>query len=483
MIIRNGTIVSDTDIKINKISKKNFDVYYKGFVFTSGKKCGEESVLHLVGKLLSNPEEIPFKEIYGNYFVYVVDHIGGKQYVFSDNSGFFIVYRYKDCLATSFLELIDFFDEISLNDLDLDGISEFLQLGFPFFGKTMVNGITRINGNEFFKWNHGQVKILSKGLSGIEGHPNIDMNKFFADLIYSLKGNKISLDLTGGFDSRLVLSYFLKNNAKFELATSGTEDHIDLVIAKNISQKIGVEHFPSIHSVGKFSDDIIQEIFELTDSQIDVLLYHSTHQSNNNRVSRNVDVSVNGVGGELYKDFWWLQDFPFYNKKNTDLEKLYTYRIRGILFPIELMGEKLRDQNVNLKQNILSGLSPFIRETNTRSYDNIYFNIKMNASAGVYMTSANNYFSAYAPLLELEMVKIGFNLKRSERFFNNFHRKIISKNNQAIAKIRTTEGITASSSSIYIFSDFYFYVHDKLKRGLKLVYMIIGERVVFLPII
>ncbi|NOZ45341.1 MAG: hypothetical protein GXO79_01015 [Chlorobi bacterium] len=91
----------------------------------------------------------------------------------------------------------------------------------------------------------------------------------------------------------------------------------------------------------------------------------------------------------------------------------------------------------------------------------------MKTNAGIYITTANNYFISYAPLLELELIKIGYSLNRSKRFFNNYHRKLISKNYYKISRIRTTEGITSSSSIFYIISDIVYYIIDKVKRLLK----------------
>jgi len=467
MIIRNGDIISDNDVKITKFTHKTYDVYLKGFLFVSGKKLGEESVLYLVEKLFKNLEHEIFKEIYGQYFIYAIDHVTGTQHAFTDNGGLFRVYRFKDCIATSFLELIDFFREINLKDLNFQGIAEFFQLGFPHFQNTFINGVEVLDGNQFLKWEHGQLSEMSKELSGIDGPSSIEMESFFSDLVYALNEKKTSLDITGGFDSRLILSFFLKYRAPFELATSGAKNHIDVIIAKKIENKIGADHFQSIHSTDQISVQNIKEIYKLTDSQIDVIQYHSTNQSNNYRIGRNIEACLNGVGGGFYNDFWWLQDFPFYNRKKADLKKLFKYRIRAILFPFHIIGEKLIKPSKNLKKHMLSKFTSYTKETNTQTYDNISYNSHVKASASVYLTCANNYFMAYSPLLEPEMVKIGYGLKRRHRFFHLFHRKVITQNSPLLSKMRTAHGITASYSSLYIISDTFFYVFDIAKRVLK----------------
>ncbi len=467
MIIRNGNIISDRDIKITKYTNKTFDVYLKGFLFISGKKLGEESVLYLAEKLFTNHKQEIFKEIYGQYFIYAVDRVRGTQYSFTDNGGLLRAYRYKDCIATSFLELVDFFGEINSMDLDFDSVAEFFQLGYPQFQKTLINGVNVLDGNQFLKWEHGQISEISKGLLGIDRSSSIEMKSFFSDLAFALNEKKTSLDITGGFDSRLILSFFLKYHASFELATSGATNHIDQIIGKKIANDIGVNHFSSIHSIDQIHVQEIEEIYKLTDSQIDVIQYHSTNQSNNYRVGRGMEAVLNGLGGGFYSDFWWLQDFPFYSRKKADLKKFYKYRIRAISFPMHVMGEKLINPCKNLKKRVLSKFASYTKDTNTRTYDYINYNTHVKTSASVYLTCANNYFKTYSPLLEPEMVKIGFNLKRKHRFFHMFHRKVITQNSFLLSKMRTAPGITASYSPFYIILDTIFYVSDISKRILK----------------
>lgn len=416
MIIRNGDIVYNKDYKIKCIETKEFSVHYKGLIFVPGKRCGSESIEFIVNEYFKS-KTFNFSKIFGNFFIYVVDKRNLKQYIFTDNSGIFKIYKYKDSISTSFLELVDYFDDLSTEDLDYEGIVEFFHYGFSFFNRTLIKGINRIDADDLFEFENSSFHHKKKGVENIDANSTTNLDEFFSNLIYAIEGKKISVDLTGGFDSRLVLSYFWKNKSNFELALSGQPDNKDLRIASKIAKKINIKFYPTIHSVENFDVSELAQIFEMTDSQIDIVIFHRNHQFNRVRSSRNVDVVISGVGGELYKDFWWLQDFPFYHKADPDLEKLYNYRIESTSFPHSIFNEKLRNISNSLRENIISKLRAFVLETNTQTYDNIYYNFNMKTKAGTYTTAANNYYLSYAPLLELELVKVGFNLKRRERFF------------------------------------------------------------------
>lgn len=466
MIIQEGKIVYDKDGKINRINTSAYDIYYKGLIFVSGKKCGRESIEYIITDLLKQ-EDLRFHEIFGNYFIYIVDYKNKKQYIFTDNSGIFKAYKYKNGISTSFLELVDYFDEITIENLDYNSISEFFHFGFSYFENTFIKEIKRIDANDFFVFENGNNQLKEKKINPINTLPCIKIENFYADLIYAIKDIKTSLDLTGGFDSRLILSFFNKAKATFELAISGLSNNSDINIARKIATIIKKDFFPTFHSTEQLTAKDLLKIFTQSDSQIDIIDYHRNSQLNQDRLSRNVEIQISGAGGELYKDFWWLQDFPFYNNKKTNLEKLYNYRIESSVFPHSILSEKLKKHSLTLKENTISRLKTYVLDKNTQSYDNIYFNYKMKTNAGVYISTANNYFISYAPLLELEVIKIGYNLNRKERFFNNYHRKLISKNCPEISRIRTTEGITSSSSLIDLISDIIYYVFDKLKRLLK----------------
>jgi len=466
MIIQEGKIVYNKDDKINSFQFDDYSIYYKGLIFVSGKKSGQESIKYIIKSILIN-ESFQFDKIYGNFFIYIIDHSNKRQFIFIDNSGIFKAYKYKNCISTSFLELIDFFKDITIDNINYNSIVEFFHFGFTYFNNTLIEGINRIDAKEIFIFENNNHHTKEKKINSINSISKIKMGDFFSDLIYAIGDKKISVDLTGGFDSRLILSFFKKSDIKFELAISGQPNNKDIKIGKKVASKISKEFYPTYHTTKKFEIEDMYEIFKLSDAQVDIVDYHRNSQLNNDRLSRNVEIQLSGVGGELYKDFWWLHDFPFYNKSVTNLEKLYNFRIEATAFPHSLLGKRLLKNSKALKNDTIRKLKSYVLENNTKSYDNIYFNYKMKTNAGVYVTSANNYLTSYAPLLERELVKIGFGLKRRNRFFNYFHRKMISKNYPEISRIKTTDGTTTSSLIIDILLDIIFYIVDKVKRIAK----------------
>jgi hypothetical protein len=128
------------------------------------------------------------------------------------------------------------------------------------------------------------------------------------------------------------------------------------------------------------------------------------------------------------------------------------------------------EKNQSMKEGVVQKLAHFMMDTNTKTYDNIYYNYELPTIAGNFITAANRVLPSYAPLMETDFVHFGFRLKRRERFFNTFHRKTITKVNPAISRIRTSEGGVSVSSDLWnVGKDIQKYVRDKSIRLAKVM--------------
>ena len=117
---------------------------------------------------------------------------------------------------------------------------------------------------------------------------------------------------------------------------------------------------------------------------------------------------------------------------------------------------------------------------NTQTYDNIYYHFKMQTVGSTYLTiPTNNFVTTYAPLMERELVRKGFSLRRLNRFYSNFHREQISKVNREVSQIATTEGVSCSDNLTLKIYDIPKYLLNKQKRLIKQIYRKIGKTTLF----
>ena len=467
MIIKLNNLIADADNRVYVLNYKQFIIHYVGFIFLPGYLGGKESILKIIDAYVESGE-FPFEDIMGNYFINILDQDTDTNIAFTDNSCLFKAYSYKQCISTSFLEILDHYQDITINDLDPASINEFFHTGFTYGERTLIKGLTRLDGTEYYVSDKKGYSKVSKQLKPLEHSPKYSIEEYFGYLKDAIRNETVSMDLTGGFDSRLVISYFEKLKLDYnDLSVSGQAENKDITIAQKIADTIHKKLYVDLHKPENVTLKTFQNIFKLSDAQIDVVNYHRNHNMNVNRKERGVTLQMGGAGGELYKDYWWLQDFPFYKKKKTNLHRLYDYRIESTRFDHSLLGNKIHPYSLSFRKDTIDEISQYTMPYNTQSYDNIYFQYKMKTNAGVYTTIANNYYFSYCPLLEYEMVKIGYNMKRKDRFFNNWHRKQISLNCPEISKIKTTEDVSASDRIFDKMLDLSFYIFNKLKRLAK----------------
>ncbi len=463
--------ILDQDKLYTTFYYKNYLIIYNGLFFIDNKKAGKESIQYFIDYHFNfDTNYFNFSIIKGAFYILITNKKTNETIAFTDNSGMYKIYHYNNKISNSFLTLLNYLkkkdEKLKLN---YKAINEFLHFGFYYFDETPIDKIYRLNKNKYYLLKNDDYHILDKKIGNINSSlKTVNIEKFFTIFSSSIKDKKISLDLTGGFDSRLITVLIQKNISDFELAMSGIRNNKDIKIAQKISNILQKKFIPSYHNISNLTYELLEEVFSHTDSQIDIIHYHRLYQYFKQRKKRNVDIFISGVAGELYKEFWWTQDFPFYNSKKIRLDRLYDYRIEGKKFPHNILGPAIKELSFKTKDIIINSLKKFILETNTKTYDNIYYNYKMYAHASTYLTIVNNNcFMAYAPLMELDLTKIGFHLKRHERFFNFFHRKIISKNCPKISKIKTTDMISSSNNMLFLAFDLFLYSFDKLKKIFK----------------
>lgn len=468
MITQQKLLFLDREKYSSMFSTADYNCYWEGLLFINGVSCGSESLKVFMSEIHSVGIRQACRHLKGIYFLLVEKKASGELYAFVDNSGLFQAFFSDKTISKSFLELIKY-ERCKEVDLDHEAVVEFLNLGNVFSNKTFFPNIKKMKWNEiyYFEPHNAKMSILKKDIPEIDIVPEEGLKSFeeiFEGLVTSLRNLKISVDLTGGIDSRLIsvmLDYF---GLSFETAISGTATNEDVILSKEVAEVLGHPWYCTYHSIDSLEDDI-NELFIVTEGLQDILSYHRLLQHQKSRIMRGIDIMISGDGGGFIKDFMWQQDFPFYNKNNANINRLVNLRIMPNEFNHQLLSEKISRISQSLRNRIIQELYQYNLSTNTKTYDNISFNYKMRELAGRMHTTNSKFLKCYVPFLDFDIVRIGFNLHRRVRFFNMFHRTLLTKFNPLIARMPTTEGnISASSEISAITKDLHKYIFDKINR-------------------
>ncbi len=434
-----------------------------------GVPSGEESIKSFTRYLEKEPIESACSYLKGIFFILITLKATGQTFAFVDNSGLYHSFYTETTVSSSFLKLAKY-NSYSSADFDPVAVAEFLHFGFFYSFKTFIPQIKKILYNEIvcvtqFK---ATIEIRNKKIPVFFNHTGrLSFKQFFNELAISLKNCNFSVDLTGGIDSRLITAMLRQSGSKFETAmTGGEETYPDIAISKKVAKAVGCPWFGTIHSARFFFSDL-RNLVKATDGLYDVIYYHRLYQFQIERKKRGIDTIISGVGGELFKDYWWLHEFPFYYKKNPGIEKFVDKRILANNSLTGILYGAVQDASILLRDNLIKLFSTYTLDINTRTIDNIYFHIIMGSVAGRELTSHSFFLKCYAPFLDPELASAGFNLSRRSRLYNLIHRKELTKLYPAIAKLATNEnGISVSYNFKDMITDLPFYCQEKMKRAL-----------------
>lgn len=445
---------------IHCISRDDYSIYWRGFVYLDGIPAGTPSIVKFADEVSLETLAQQADRLKGVYFVVVHDHRSRDSYCFVDGSGLFQAFYSQRFAGTSFLDLAEA-EQLRVSDLDPEALVEFFHFGNVYSGKTFFSQIRKISPEHIVRISNGNLSFLPR--------PTPDLNAPVASFEESIKSfaasagdEEISLDLTGGIDSRLLATMLHHLGVRFEVATCGLKTDPDVLIAHQVADAFGLE----LHVTERSMEGVDwNRVFRECDGLCDVVRAASQSQMRTERLQRGISLVVTGLGGELLKDFWWLQDMPRYARSKADVAKLYRFRIAPAALQHSFLNEQYRATSLSYSNQALSTLSKYVVPGNTQTYDQIYYAYKMRECAGRAITNNLHEMACYAPLLEGDVVAFGYQLPRMRRFFNNFHRQTITRLNPAVARIPTTEGgISVSADRAAMCRDTARYVSDKFSR-------------------
>jgi asparagine synthetase B (glutamine-hydrolysing) len=444
-----------------------WEAHWTGFIYMEGTPAGKESIERFlregVGDLGSTAEKLR-----GIYYLFLLDRASGTGYAFIDPNGLYHAYQTRSATGTSLLELAAA-NGLGPQDIAPEPLVEFFHYGALYFGDTLFRDTRRMDPEHILRIEPSgepgdAIQSMTRTLRDLGAPPTQTFEQCLAAFAGSIQGEKVSLDLTGGIDSRLLAVVLRSLGVDFELALSGRPDNTDVAIAEEVASVLGVELHLTYHTIDGLEASL-PTLFAACDGSFDVLKMHRLTQLQEDRKRRGVTLSLSGAGGELFKDFWWLQDFPWYARKQPNIKKLFHTRIAPVEPHHTYLAEPYRQISEQYGRRFCDRLSRYVGPGNTQTYDRIYYELKARDYAGRSLTSRLRLLKSYAPYLDRELVAVGYNLPRHSRAFNVFHRQTMTRHAPQVAAIRTTEGgMSVSASFGHVLSDIPRYAYDKLSR-------------------
>jgi hypothetical protein len=466
---------------IQRLTTDRFVAIWAGVVFLYGLPPGGPSLGVFLQDLEISRLRTETGKLRGSFFLAIQEKSSMHTFAFTDNSGLFKAYRSPTRISDSYLEIIAS-EGVRVKDLDIERIVEFLELGNVHFERTFVSSIKKFQHDDIVTFcKERRTCKIEKALPTVSTRNDVGLEEVFAQLARSFEAETLSVDLTGGFDSRLVACLLRGAGAKFESALSGSPDLADRKIASAVASKLGVPFFFYAPPV-KLSPGEFEKVFDWTDGMADALYFRRIAGLQRTRAERGVTLAISGMGGALFKDVFWLHEFPFYWKRRSNTTRWFDLRMMPQSKTKGILTDRLEPLIQNMRLDFINRLNRHVSELNTLTYDKLGYFVKYQTFSGVNLTSRSRVGPlSYDPLLEFDVFRISYNLPRMQRVFNSVHRRLISKYCPYIAEIVTTEGFAPTTRIGGLPKSAIGYSHNKARRIIRKVAQRLGSQTVFAP--
>jgi hypothetical protein len=441
-------------------------VGWTGHLFLDGHAGGADSVAALAALLERHGLDELAPRIHGVFGLFVHDAKRGVWQAMADNGGMFKLFHDDTRVATSFLELSRA-RRASAGELSKASLVAYLAHGALLGEPTFLETVRKLRGDEIAEIGPApddRVRIRRKQLDWSAAGDVPVVLAHFAELTRSLAGRRVSVDGTGGFDSRLLLCLLDHFGAEFEIATSGQPGTPDTEIPREIAGILEHPFHLSGHDVSRLEDDL-PAVFEAGDGLTDLRRFHRDLQLAQDRLRRGVDLIVLGGGGEHFRDHYVIQDFPRYGSPKVDFARWYDLRMMPVRLPPASLSRSAAIELAELRPRTIARFEEHRAATNSESYSRAYYFLRAPEHFGQYYANYINMgLDVAAPLLDIEVIRTAFALPPWQQFFHRWHRQVITQHRPDVAALPTADGFSASAQGTRMLRDLASYGTLQVRR-------------------
>ena len=462
---------------LKRWESERWTVLWKGFVFSPGRGAGVPSIEHLADQLATRELRHLAQTLRGVFGLFVHDRQNRTWQIAVDNAGLYRIHYDDRFAATSFLELITATAR-SADDLEPAAVASYLTCGYVFGADTLIAGIRKLRADQVLELGDGAPapRIVQKSLRPPSADATATVSAYFADLATAVHGRRLSVDATGGFDTRLILCMLHHHGVDFEMAVSSARESSDKRIAEQIARMLQRPFVVTGHDIEHLEQDLVAT-FHDADAQTDLRHFHRNRQNVLGRRERGVEVMAHGGGGEVFRDYFFVHDFPFYGSASANFPRYYDLRFATVRIALQHVGRDYRPLVAASRAEAVRRFELFRSPTNNMSFNRVAYFLRAPEFFGPFFSGYINLgVEVVAPFLDYDNAMAGMNLPPWQGFYNRWHRAMITRHNPALAALPTSEGYTASSAARHLPGDLWAYGIAQASRvGKKLGQRALGR--------
>ncbi len=344
-------------------------------------------------------------------------------------------------------------------DWDPNGIREFLAKGTVFGMRTLHKSVDKLLPGRIMEFRGAfrtrEQVYWAPTYSGYLERDKKKIVKEYAGILTDAIGSTLKqagqpiLDLTGGFDSRLLLAAALQHRSATELncTVSGESSAKDVISASGIAKVLGLHlerRPPQIPDVPDWWQGAL-EALAYTDGEASVLEYANTLSVHRAGMAR-FDASINGSGGEVIRGRWWEPLWPHTGALNYfDVQRVATVRFAHDPWAEALLSEMYEDtltqHFAGVLEAELQGLNGW---PNTALMDRVYLRLRMQRWQGRLASATNRIWPCFQPFLFRPVIDLAFNVPFDLRRKSRIARAVLQQLNPRLAAAPMADGTPAT---------------------------------------
>jgi hypothetical protein len=331
------------------------------------------------------------------------DHIGRLHVFYAINSaGIFVS---SSCTALA---------RAVASDPDPVAVYEMLATGTIFEDRTPFRQIRRIPAASVLEFRngllchttvHNDLMSASPAESALGAEELLEVLENSVRVLLDPYENPLS-DLTGGYDSRLVLGLFLRLHRTVTVTVSGPSTDPDVRVAKELARRVGVPievAGPELTQGCQNRFDDVLRATVLSEGGFDPIAYtaieriHSAH-------AEHFDVSVNGSGGELLRNYWW--DRSHIRGASQDVVAEGAQRFARGAVVSSIVTREFRFDLVRHFEEVVARCLDHVKGAPAYAkLDRLYLLLRMQCLIGSIASATNQIWTPAAPLLQRASLK------------------------------------------------------------------------------
>lgn len=425
----------------------------------------------LLSRYLSIGAHALAQELDGTFTLAIGDTRNDKIILITDPRGSLHVYAREDAAGTA---ICTSSMALSTNGcLDPIGTYEFITMGIIYEDRSLWAGIRKLPPASIIEITNGRSTVSSYWSFRQAISEPLDLDQAADALVNAMSQTLKSIgaifqpvlaDLTGGYDSRLLLLGLIESGIQFENTVVGPIDSPDVTTAQKIADKLGLPLYP-VQESPTLDTNTFDAALRLGDGEYNAFDYANIMR-NQAPFVKNHGVSLNGSFGEVARGYWWELLWPHLNSSTPmNAEMLARKRFAAIPYSQVFKTPPATSLAEHMSGVIARTIEPVKDLPLASQMDYAYLELRMQRWQGRIASNTNQIWPALSPLGFTSVLTPMLASRPENRFRSLLPRHVFQKHHPVLANIPLEHGFpptVATLRNLHRFSPLYNYYRDKV---------------------